>query len=221
MEKWRSFLKTQGPRRDLQQSFFPEQNEDYRPALINTNATLNAVLVAARLLHVVATRGGTRVKPALIEKVIRTLENCLPAEAVHHTEDEVTRILAWLDGISDTVPITPVRSSTPELDMMYAADLESRISVAEFALREGFDLELEYYDGDCEIWPRLRAAPVEILEELADEEGPCLVVLDESDQRHEIPIQALRWLMPVTKVVREQPPESNKGRLLQFPGRDD
>jgi hypothetical protein len=217
MERWRSWFRNHPPRPDLDQPHYSEHNDDYRPALLNTHGKLSAALVAARLLEVLAFRGGTRVKPSLLSQLIELLSISLPVESVQHADEEVTRILSWIEHPQTFEKIDPGQdaSQTPELDMMYAADIESRLSVARFALSEGFDLELEYYDDGRQSWPRLRGTPVEILD--ADDERPLLAILDEGDRHWEIAVQSLRWLMPVTRRSRHHRPSAPRGEVVPFP----
>ncbi|MBA2663419.1 MAG: hypothetical protein H0U74_14115 [Bradymonadaceae bacterium] len=230
MDRWQQHLRSLDPRADLRESFYPELVDDYRPALLNAGSLLTACLVGARLLDVVAMRGGTRIKPTIVKKLRAVIEAALSPEVVHHCDEESARILLWLDGRAETLQrdddAPAITSDTPELDMMFAADLESRISVARFALRESFDLELEYYDPISDSWPRLRATPIDIRTpdgaDPDDEDELELVIAVDHEKSLAIAIKTLRWLMPVNRrFEHNHEPTSRKGRLLSFPKRSD
>lgn len=228
MEKWRQFLKGFQPRADLDEPFIPEQLHHHSPALLNNNSLLVATAVSVRLLHVVAMRGGTRVKPSKLEKLLSIIERSLPQEAVNYCNDEVERVLQWLEGRSAVYDSADALHAArhpeiPELEMMFSSELESRVSVAQLALRENFDLELEYYDEATDSWPRLRAKPLQILDQnieaLSDVSEPILVLELSDEQTREIPIKTMRWLMPVTRLPKKTMPRVTEvGRVIAFPG---
>ncbi len=242
MEKWRTLLRSLNPRIDLRESFYPEQLEPRHPALLTSGSLLATGLVAARLLNIIAMRGGTRMKPTWTHRMCALLEDALLPEARVHCDDEVARILEWLEGRAETQSTDPddldqnLPSATPELDIMFAAALESRISVAQFALGEHFDLQLEYYDEKSKSWPRIRVTPQDILHTPAenpdDQPSFWLLVNDSNDQPITISFQSIRWLMPVTRHTTDPEPTAKSadppapkapkapkpGRLLTFPG---
>lgn len=236
MEKWRQHLRSLNPRIDLRETFYPEQLEPRHPALLSSGSLLATSLVALRLLNIIATRGGTRMKPTWTHRLCGLLEDALLPEAIVHCDDEVARILDWLEGRAETLPPDTdqldqnLPSPTPELDIMFAAELESRISVAQFALTEHFDLQLEYYDEKSKSWPRLRVTPLDILRTPADapdDQPAILLLVSNSDaQQLTIPFQSIRWLMPVTRNTTDPEPhpeptvpkDPSPGRLLSFPG---
>ncbi len=216
MESWRRFLKRWGPRHDARSEFYPEKFDPERPVLINGMGPMAAAFVGARVLRAVALRGGTRLKPSALEKFEQLVAKGLPEEVIHHCEAEAEQILEWLERpppVED--PELKPTSATPELDIMVAADLQSRLSVAAFALEEGFDLELEYFDDDSGQWPRIRAsldgieggdaADFQTALELSDAQGDFV-----------IPLKYVRWLMPVAPRPKGDPPKG--ADVLKFPG---
>lgn len=240
MEKWHQYFQNLRPRIDLRKNFYPEQLEPRRPALLSSGSLLATCLISARLLHTIAQRGGTRIKPTWTRKMCTLFEDALLPEAVVHCDEEVTRILEWLEGRAETLPPDQLEPETcydataPELDIMFAAELESRLSVVHFALAEDFDLQLEYYDEQTDSWPRLRATPLEIHhinpENTPDADAPAnnqsilLSLLTSEQQSCTIPLKSIRWLMPVTRQTPEpekpappKTPRQNPGRLLNFP----
>lgn len=224
MDRLHQHLRGLNPRADLRENFYPDQVETYKPALLNAMPLLSATAVATRVLEVVARRGGTRIKPSALERLRQILEHVLPHEVIAHCDDEAQRVLRWLEGEAETIEAGSAveGSETPELDMMFAADLESRISVVEFALREEFDLELEYYDASEEVWPRLRATPLALrTQEGTDEPAETELVVDAAlAEPLVIPVRSLRWLMPVSRRARpEQPRPPSRGKVLEFPSR--
>jgi|SRR5690554_3701558 len=140
MESWRRFLRHLAPRPDAPQPFYPERVEPSAPALLNTMDMLSAAYVGGRLVQAIALRGGTRQKPSAAEGLLRRLSRALPEEVIHHCEAEAERILEWLHE-AETLP-EPPSPQHPELDLMLASDIESRLQVARQALEQGLDLEL-------------------------------------------------------------------------------
>lgn len=222
MLDWKQFLLGRQPRHDLGETFVPDLVEEHEPALINTMAMLNAAAVGARLLKVVAERGGARLKPSALDKLLDVVHHALPEEVVHHCDDEARRIVEWLEHPEpiDHDALLP-DAGLPELDIMRHSDIASRVSVAEYAIAEGMDVELEYYEPERRIWPRIRAEPVDIVFEddeaaaAAFVEAPYFVFEDESGLLH-IAVRNVRWLMPV---AHRDTPEPAGARVLEFPGR--
>lgn len=201
-------------------SFYPDKVDVEKPVLLNTMGPMSAAFVGARLLRAMAARGGTRVRPSASEKLEGLIGRALPDEVLHHCEAEAERILEWLDLELPAEDLLQSASPSPELDIMVAADLESRLSVARFALEEDYDLELEYFDEESKSWPRLRAALLEISDESAADFHTALLLRDAQGE-WEVPLKHVRWLMPVPP--RSYDEDDDKGAdVLQFPGpRDD
>jgi hypothetical protein len=231
---WKDFLAGRKPRADLAEPFAADSFDVEHPALLNSQPALNAAAVAARLLEIVAHRGGTRVKPSAVEKLRRVLWRALPGPATHLCDDEASRILRWLTHpeayeADASQADASERSETPEVDIMFEADLDSRISVARLALDEGYDLELEYLDPQENIWPRIRCTPIELLNLEADvdqaspeaESEPVLLV-DSDFGDLQIPLHHVRWLMPVSshRHRRAEGKQKPAGKLLSFPTGD-
>lgn len=234
---WREFLTGRRARDDIFDSFPPDKMGDYQPALLNAAEVVAAARVAARVLHVIAQRGGSRINPGAVDRLIDLLGEAMPEAAEPLCEDEAARIVDWLETAEQLPPDQRENSTLPpELDLMLAADIESRISVARFALSEDFDLELEYFDTETNTWPRIRCQPHEITYQdqesaedntTSDEEGsgaveginPILVV-ERRDDIFRLPIKNIRWLMPVSrkeKPAEQSPAGESGGRLLRFP----
>lgn len=219
---WQDFLPGLQPRDDLQQDFAAESFEADQPALLTNHTVMTAALVAARVLEIVAHRGGTRIKPSALERLRRIIARALPEAAVNLCNDEAERVLRWLtkaEAYRGEEP--PGRGESPEVDIMFDADIESRISVAQFALEEGFDLELEYLDDDRNIWPRVRCTPVELLTVEGDDgaDEPALL-LDCDFGELEIPIHHVRWLMPVSSRPQRRTKKKPGAKVLTFPTGD-
>lgn len=221
---WKEFLPGRKPREDISEPLAVDGLEVEHPALLTDNAVLSAAAVASRVLEILAFRGGTRIKPSSAEKLRRLVWRALPESAANLCDDEASRVLRWLTEGRAYEAEPDAHTATPEVDIMFEADIQSRISVAQFALDEGYDLELEYLDARENIWPRIRCTPVELftLEDDAGEEQPALAV--ESDFGElDIPIHHIRWLMPVSSHQHRRPEGTKKpaGKLLNFPTGDD
>ncbi len=194
-----------------------------RPVLINSMGPMGAALVAARLLRAFVARRGSIVSPSSVETLEKLLERGLSDEIVHHCRAEAVRILEWIDH-RPSVDEASVEAghSEPDLELMMGADLESRLSVARFALDEGFDLELEYFDESTRSWPRVRAAVEDVQGEDAADFNTCLQLIDGSRQ-WTVPLKYVRWLMPVASRPDdegEEPKGDPGGDLVFFPGVD-
>ncbi len=220
MDDWRTILSNFGPREDAHRSFYPDQVDHEGPVLLNENGPLLAAFVAARVLRAVAARRGTRVSPGKVERLERLVSRGLSEEVVHHCEAEAEQILRWLEDPPEPQEVSPSGySKTPELDVMMVADLESRLSVATFAIDEGYDLELEYFDEESGTWPRIRAHLIDV-EDAEAADNQTALLLEEGGQRFSVPLRSVRWLMPVAPLpVSEE--EHRGGDLLEFPGRSD
>jgi hypothetical protein len=229
---WKDFLPGRRPRTDLDEPFAADSIDIDRPALLNNQPVVTAAAVAARLLEIVALRGGTRIKPSAAEKLRAVLWRALPSSAAHLCDDEASRILRWLADSQSAATSSPPASKTskadktPQVDMIFEANLESRISVAQLAIDEGYDLELEYFDPYENIWPRIRCTPVELKnldpEEPAEDPEPTLGV-DSDFGELDIPIHHVRWLMPISSHRHRRAESKDKpaGKLLNFPDREE
>ncbi|TXD34735.1 hypothetical protein FRC98_18050 [Lujinxingia vulgaris] len=195
MESWRRFLRHLAPRPDAQQPFYPERVEPVGPALLPTMDLLSAAYVGGRLIEALALRGGTRVRAGAAGALLKRLSRALPEEVVNHCEAEAERALAWLHE-AETLP-EPPSPRHPELDLMLSSDVKSRLEVAQRALEEGQGLELERYDAEQHLWFRHRATPLELIDASAGDMQSALRLRDERGDVLEIPLKAIRWLMPV------------------------
>lgn len=222
MVQWRKILRRFGPRADADGEFYPDKLEVEGPVLLNTMGPLAAAFVGARVLRAVAARRGTSLRPAAIEKLEKLVSRGLSTAVTHHCEAEAERVLEWLDAppaAEDSVPATP--SSTPELEMMLTADLESRLSVARLALKEDYDLELEYFDEDSEQWPRCRAQLISIDDGQAADFHTTLTLRDRRET-WTVALKHVRWLMPVPATDEWADEEGSTGaEVVAFPGLGD
>jgi hypothetical protein len=161
---WRDFLDGWHPRGDVYEDFPPRHLDDLKPALLNETGLLNAAAVAARVLQIVAQRGGTRLDSAAFNELLNRVQDVLPDSATNHCDEEAARILQWLEA-AEKVDDEDLTDSglPPELDVMMASEIESRVSVAQFAIRDDYDLELEYFDEARQVWPRMYCTPVSLL----------------------------------------------------------
>lgn len=219
MERWRTILRRWGPRDDIARQFYPEREEVEQPVLLNGMGPLAAGLVATRLLRAVVARRGSLIKPSAVEKLERLLARGLSDEVVHHCEAEAERILEWIERRPTTdvdVPPGGKISGEPDFDVMVSADLESRLSVATFALEEGYDLELEYFDESTSSWPRTRAELMAIEEPQARDFQTSLQLRDQRGE-FEVAVKYIRWLMPVPARSRQADDEDG-GDVVEFPG---
>lgn len=218
MERWRRILKRWGPRRDGDSEFYPDGVENEGPVLLNEAGPMAAAFVGARVLRAVVARRGTVLRPAFIERLEKLLARGLSEEVVHHCEAEAELILEWIAHAPPVdEPEALVSSTSPELDMMMAADLESRLSVARFALDEGYDLELEYFDEDSRTWPRIRAS-LEGIEGVEAADFQTTLELMSRDGEIDVALKHVRWLMPVPARPIPEPPERPGGEVVEFPG---
>lgn len=210
---WSQFFRGIGKRTDLDESWYPGLVNTHEPALLNQMPALAAAAVGARLLKVLADRGGTRVKPSSVTSLLEVLEHALPEDVRNHVDDEVTRIINWL-----RFPPTPIDSEDkdPQMRLMHEGDVETRIATAEYALENDFDLELEYWSPDRKIWPHRRARPIRVeREETVDD---AYLVIEHEHGNSEIAFIDVRWLMPVE---RRQIHKVDEADVLQFPGSED
>ncbi|TXD41629.1 hypothetical protein FRC96_03955 [Lujinxingia vulgaris] len=225
MESWRRYLRHLAPRPDAQQPFYPERVEPVGPALLPTMDLLSAAYVGGRLIEALALRGGTRVRAGAAGALLKRLSRALPEEVVNHCEAEAERALSWLHE-AETLP-EPPSPQHPELDLMLSSDVKSRLEVAQRALEEGQGLELERYDAEQHLWFRHRATPLELIDAGAGDLQSALRLRDERGDTLEVPLKAIRWLMPVALSSKtkdaatkgatssEAPPQG--GELLSFP----
>lgn len=222
---WNEFLTGLAPREDLPEPFGADELEVEQPALLNKASVVTAAAVAARVLEVVALRGGTRLKPSAIERMRRIIEKALPESAVNLCEDEAARVLRWLTEAAPYEGEQPPQGGdeqAPGVDIVFEADIASRISVAEFALEEGYDLDMEYLDREQDIWPRVRCTPREVIEPEDDDGAPILRVESDFGELR-IPVDHIRWLMPVSSHEHRRAADDegdSKGELLEFPSGD-
>ena len=222
---WKDFLPGRNPREDISEPFAADAFDVEHPALLTDNAVLCAAAVAARALEILAMRGGTRIKPSSAEKLRRLVWRALPKSAANLCDDEAFRTMRGLTEGAALEAEPGSLTDTPEVDIMFEADIESRISVAQFALDEGYDLELEYLDSQAQIWPRIRCTPIELITIETDErDDETALVVDSDFGEFDIAIHNIRWLMPVSSHQHRRAHGTKKpaGKLLNFPsGNDD
>lgn len=248
---WRDFLDGWHPRGDVYDDFPPEHLDDLQPALLNETGLLTAAGVAARVLEIVAQRGGTRLDASQFSRLLRRVQDVLPESARNHCDDEAARILQWLETAEKREDDLADSGLPPELDVMMASDVESRVSVVQFALAEDYDLELEYFDEERQVWPRIYCTPVSLLgledvdeerfeddgetdddEQTEDEETAeeaeltdIELVIEHAGRTQHLPIQTIRWLMPVspreTTQVAPDDEENEPAEVVDFPGLDE
>ncbi|RVU45875.1 hypothetical protein EA187_08945 [Lujinxingia sediminis] len=225
MESWRRYLRHLAPRPDAQQPFYPERVEPEGQALLTTMDLLSAAYVGGRLIEALALRGGTRVRAGAAGALLKRVSRALPEEVVNHCEAEAERALLWLHE-AETLP-EPPSPQHPELDLMLSSDIESRLQVARRALNEGQGLELERYDAEEHRWYRHRATPLALIDASAGDLQSALRLRDERGDILEIPLKAIRWLMPVSPLntadeeandgAKTGEPSKEGGELLNFP----
>ncbi len=221
MADWRKILRRFGPRSDVGGEFYPDKLDVEGPVLINTMGPMAAAFVGARVLRAVVARRGTVLRPSAIEKLEKLASRGLSQAAIHHCEAEAERILDWFDRAPPQDSDLQTPSSTPELDMMISADLESRLSVARLALKEDYDLELEYFDEEQQRWPRVRAELISIEDAEAADFHTSLALRNETG-RWSVALKHVRWLMPVP-AEGDWPTEieSPGAEVVDFPGSSD
>jgi len=210
---WSQFFRGVGKRTDLGESWYPDLVDTHEPALLNKMPALAAAAVAGRLLKVLADKGATRVKPSAVHGLLEVLEHALPEDVRNHADDEVTRIIHWLRFPPE--PRDP-EDEDPQMRLMHEGDVESRIVMAEYALENDLDLELEYWSPDRKIWPHRRARPVRV--ERGETVDDAYLVIEHQYGNSEIAFVDVRWLMPVE---RRDIHRVDEARVLQFPGTDD
>lgn len=199
------------PREDFDKTFTPLLQEPVRAAMLGSMPSIVAALVGLELLDEVAKRGGTLVLPSAIEEAKSLLALAVTDGVPPHCRGEATEILRWvLDPPAEVEPPLPADT---HLRTMQAADVRSRITVAKWAIAEGLDIELEWYDPEEDRWPRRRATPDRVDDESGDE--PSLVIETLAGDLS-VPIADIRWLMPVAR--REDAIRTKSARVLTFPG---
>lgn len=213
MQRWRRYLKTFGPREE-QGLFYPDSLEPRGPVLIQDTPLLAACFTASRVLHGIALRRGTLVKPSTLESLERLFARGLSEEALHHCEAEAESILGWIESPPPADLPLEERGPGNDLELMVTADLESRLSVARFALEEDYDLELEYFDPHHRLWTRTTAALLDIEgAQAADFETALL--LEGPYSTFEVPLKYVRWLMPVPPTTLKEAPKQT-GEVIPF-----
>ncbi len=218
MERWRTILRRFRPRQDVEQPFYPDREEVEGPVLLNSMGPMAAAFVAARLLRGVVVRGGSVVRASAVEKLERLLRKGLGEEVVHHCEEEAEKILEWLGrGPSDDDLPLETTPPDPDLDVMVQADLESRLSVATFALEEGYDLELEYFDDTTATWPRTRAR-LEGIENAEAADFETSLQLRDATGWFDVPVKQVRWLMPIPPLDDDELDDDDGAEVVEFPG---
>jgi hypothetical protein len=207
------FLRGFAPRHDSNEPFYPDRATGHAPAMLNSMGLLSAATVAARVMQSVSHRAGTRVKKSKFDKLVDVLENAIPEEVFHHCSAEAERVLAWLAEAPTT--LADEETGVPELDIVRAGDVESRRAIARWAMDEGLDLEAEFYDAERRLWRRVRATPID----LVDNESHLgeTLLLDVDSARYELAITDIRWLMPVGRDPNAAG-EAELAEILPFPG---
>lgn len=193
------------PRPDLAESFPPRLFTEGGPALV-ASESLATALVAAHLLQDLVMARGTRITPAESRALLESLTRQATESVSAHCRDEARRIRDWLDH----PPEDEDSHEVSDLALMHDADVETRRSVARLALQAGLDLELEYYEEKSDTWPRLRATPTRLDDEVS--------VLHLTNPRGDwaITLSDIRWLMPVSHREISVAPSA---KVLAFPPR--
>jgi hypothetical protein len=226
---WSEYLQEIEGRDDLDSPFPVDKFEKLEPALITTASLLAGTFAAAKVLQVVARRGGTRFSPEIFTKLSDLVASSVPDGVKNLAEDEAGQILDWLENAryiarrGDEPPTGNLSGESDEVEIVFDADIQSRISVVEFALREDFDLELEYYDRQMEMWPRLRGTPVELNTFEDSDQTQHHLKLDVGERTYDIQVRYIRWLMPVSREFSPEytPADEQKGEVIPFPTGDD
>lgn len=203
-------LKGRLPRRDIEEAFPPRLVDTLGPGVLTTPAQVNAALVAAELLALVARRGGSRIRPAEVDEALANLDRAVTGDVRAHCRDEARRIAAWIEDPPRGE--APVEGPLDDLGLMHAADIRSRVSVAKWAMAAGLELELEWYEPETDIWPRERGTPTDIFD---PDEDTAVLAIETATGEYEIPVVNIRWLMPVERRDRPTP---HRARVLTFPG---
>ncbi len=213
--RWPQFLRGHRPREDRDEPLLDAPLEPDRPALLQSPDVLTAAWIALRVLQAIAQRGGTLAKAPALDALERALGAALPAPSRHLADEEVRRILTWLEGGLQAEP-DPDAPAHPELVIM-REQVEARALIIRFAIDAGLDVELEHYDPARDRWPRRRGHPLALFEA---QDEPALRLQDLSGVNHELALHLIRWIMPVhpkplPKPTSPQPPQN----VLAFPKR--
>lgn len=223
MSDWRDILRGLAPRKDLDADFPATNFDQDQPIWLSREDILTGALIAARVLEIIAGRGGSRMGSATFRTLRKTVARGVDESARNLCDDEARRILRWLQEAEPASEVDD-EEGPPEVDVMYASDLQSRASVAQFAIDEGYDLELEYFDEARGTWPRVRCTPLHVKHQ-ADPDEELTLRFEGRQGEREVPLRQVRWLMPVTRrdvpdsVERKEP-----GEVIRFPAgrsRDD
>lgn len=220
MSQWRRFFKGWAPREGGKRGVYPGSWELEGPLFINLAEPVAAAFVGARVLRAVALRGGTQVMPSALEKLEELLQRALPKDVTAHLAAEAEAILEWIEARPSQTVEDERGAARSELEMMVGSDLESRLSVARFALAEGYDLELEYFDPESKTWTRTRA----VLEGIEGDDEAGLewaLTLWDRGEEWSLSLKYVRWLMPVHLSDFEKRAPSPGAQVLPFPGLSD
>ncbi len=196
------------PRSDLRDTFPPAEVATVRAAMLGSPTAVSAALVALELLELVAERAGTRVRPSAIEEAT-TLLRVATADGVDpQCSDEARRIAAWLEGAAEALREAPDEEDD-NVRVMHESDIRSRLDLARYAIAEELDLELEWWDPEDQRWPRRRATPARV------DDDPATLVIETLAGDLEIPMEDVRWMMPVER--RDDAVRTRVGKVLEFP----
>jgi hypothetical protein len=209
---WDGLLSGHAPRDERDAAFPPDLLEDESPILLSRMGDLVAAAVAARVLEVVARRGGAHHTPSDFGALRARLTRALPEHASRHADAEARRVLEWL---TDAAPPSPPSPATRQLEVMDRADVDSRAQLVRYAMDASLELELELHVPHDGTWERLRGAP----EELIEGAEPSVVLRLRGDRAREVELRDVRWLMPVRPrgdiTHREEP---QVAEVVTFPG---
>lgn len=208
------------PRPDLNDTFPARLAEPTGPALLGEMDGIAPLLVSARLLQLVARRGGSRVRISEIEHAIGHLERAVPPEVRAHCSDEARRVARWIEDpppAADSAQAAEPGGETPrdDTEILRDGDVRSRLAVARWALEHELDLEIEWYDEDRDVWPRDRVTPVEV----CDDAGEETVTVQTNGDQYDISVIQVRWLMPVERLTSDEPDSPPGATVLAFPRR--
>lgn len=209
MKRFSDFFYGAGPRIDVNEVFPPNHIEPEGPILVSTASGIAAVAVATRLLQALARRGATRVRLSELDALLQHCARALDAGSLSHCDDEVLRILSWLESPPHDEAVPEI----PELAVMHEADVSARVATLAYAQAHALDVELQYYDLHRKTWPRTFGTVVRVEE---TDDGPVLL-LDQDGIVVEIECAQIRWVMPVS--ARRRPRKSPAADVLTFPKR--
>ncbi|MDX9723672.1 MAG: hypothetical protein RBU37_23190 [Myxococcota bacterium] len=180
------------------------------PLLLSDARSTAVVAVALRLLHALASRGGTALPMSAISRLEQHFDAALGSSHRALLDEEVMRILYWLEQNLSAEP----EQSEPDALSRFPVELKAELVLE--AIQSGKDLFLEYYDEASRRYRRLRMRP----DRVEQREQP--EVIGKRLQYGDLVVLSLgqiRWLMLVERLGSL--PVQRLAKVIDFPRGED